>query len=72
MGWECHPYGTGFGMDTSRQHLKDTLGNPSENGGYGKNLKNDIRRIYGSMVGMSGRGEAYLNMTTIVRLTLIR
>lgn len=51
-------YGTGFGMDTSRQYLKDTLGNPSENGGYGKNLKNDIRRIYGSMVGMSGRGES--------------
>lgn len=51
-------YGTGFGMDTMRKYLTDTLGQPSPNGGYGADLKNDIRRIHGAMVGMSGRGES--------------
>lgn len=51
-------YGIGFGMDTMRSFLKDQLGNPKPNGGYGVDLKNDIRRIRGAMVGMSGRGES--------------
>lgn len=51
-------YGIGFGMDTMRQYLKDEFGNPLSNGGYGADLKNDIRRIYGARVGMSGRGES--------------
>ncbi len=51
-------YGTGFGMDTMRQYIKDEFGTPSPNGGYGASLKNDIRRIYGARVGMSGRGES--------------
>ncbi|MBK9151291.1 MAG: GMC family oxidoreductase [Saprospiraceae bacterium] len=51
-------YGFGFNMDTMRKYLTDNLGNPSPNGGYGKALKNDIRRIRGAMVGMSGRGES--------------
>ncbi|MCZ2100906.1 MAG: GMC family oxidoreductase [Chitinophagales bacterium] len=51
-------YGTGFGMDTMRQYIKDEFGTPSPNGGYGVSLKNDIRRIYGARVGMSGRGES--------------
>lgn len=50
-------YGTGFGMDNARQFVKDEFGNPSPNGGYGKGLKQDIRKLYGSMVGISGRGE---------------
>lgn len=50
-------YGTGFGMDTARQYVKDEFGNPSPNGGYGTGLKQDIRKLYGSIVGMSGRGE---------------
>ena len=28
------------------------------NGGYGAGLKRDVRRVYGAMVGMSGRGES--------------
>lgn len=51
-------YGTGFGMDTIRKYVTDEFGAPSPNGGYGIGLKNDIRRIYGSTVGMSGRGES--------------
>jgi choline dehydrogenase-like flavoprotein len=51
-------YGTGFGMDSMRKYLTDELGNPKPNGGYGADLKNDIRRIYGSTVGISGRGES--------------
>ena len=49
-------YGMGFGMDTMRQYVKDEFGNPSPNGGYGRGLKNDIRKLFGSTVGISGRG----------------
>ena len=41
-----------------RQYVKDEFDNPSPNGGYGEGLKKDIRRFYGSTVGMSGRGES--------------
>jgi len=51
-------YGTGFGMNATRQYIKDEFGNPSPNGGYGKGLKQDIRKLYGSTVGISGRGES--------------
>ena len=51
-------YGTGFSMDTMRKYIKDEFGNPSPNGGYGEGLKKDIRRLYGSTLGMSGRGES--------------
>ncbi|MBD3630065.1 GMC family oxidoreductase [Cyclobacterium sp.] len=51
-------YGFGGGMDTMRQYVKDEFGNPSPNGGYGQGLKKDIRRFFGSTVGMSGRGES--------------
>lgn len=51
-------YGTGFGMDTMRQYIKDEFGNVGTNGGYGLGLKKDIRSYFGSMVGMSGRGES--------------
>ena len=51
-------YGFGFGKDTMRKYITDELGKPTANGGYGAGLKNDVRRIYGSTVGMSGRGES--------------
>jgi len=51
-------YGIGFSMDSMRSYIRDEFGNPSLNGGYGASLKNDIRRMYGSTVGMSGRGES--------------
>ena len=31
---------------------------PKRSGGYGKQLKDDYRRYYGSIIGLSGRGEA--------------
>lgn len=51
-------YGFGFGMDSLRRYIIDEMGNPSPNGGYGAGLKNDIRKIYGSTVGVAGRGES--------------
>lgn len=51
-------YGTGMGMHNTRQYIKDQFGNPSPNGGYGKGLKEDIRKMWGSTVGISGRGES--------------
>lgn len=57
-GMSMPSYGFGFGMDTMRKYLLNELGQPSTNGGYGVGLKKDVRRIYGSMVGMSGRGES--------------
>jgi len=51
-------YGVGFSMDNMRKYLKDEFGNPSPNGGYGEGLKKDIKRIQGSTLGMSGRGES--------------
>jgi choline dehydrogenase-like flavoprotein len=51
-------YGTGGGMDSMRKYIKDEFGSPSPNGGYGEGLKKDIRKIYGSTLGMSGRGES--------------
>jgi choline dehydrogenase-like flavoprotein len=51
-------YSFGFGMDAMRKYLTDEFGKPTSNGGYGAGLKKDIRRIYGTSVGMSGRGES--------------
>ncbi|MEX2602033.1 MAG: GMC family oxidoreductase [Balneolaceae bacterium] len=51
-------YGIGTGMNTMRQYILDEMGQPSPNGGYGAGLKRDIRKIYGSTLGLSGRGES--------------
>ncbi len=51
-------YGTGMGMDTMRKYVIDEFGKPSPNGGYGAGLKKDIKALYGSTFGMSGRGES--------------
>jgi choline dehydrogenase-like flavoprotein len=51
-------YGTGMGMDTMRKYIVDQVGAPSENGGYGASLKKDIRALFGTTVGVSGRGES--------------
>ncbi|MEB2786745.1 GMC family oxidoreductase [Algoriphagus persicinus] len=51
-------YGAGGNMDSMRKYITDEFGKPSPNGGYGAGLKKDIRQIYGSTVGMSGRGES--------------
>jgi len=51
-------YGFGFNMNTMRKYLTDQFGNPERNGGYGAGLKRDVRRLFGSTLGMSGRGES--------------
>jgi choline dehydrogenase-like flavoprotein len=56
-GMRMPSYGFGFGMNSLRQYIRDEMGNPSPNGGYGAGLKRDIRKIYGATVGVSGRGE---------------
>ena len=54
--------GSGFGGGIERLNGKvaDRNGNkrPKGGGGYGKQLKDDYRRFYGSNIGMSGRGES--------------
>ena len=45
-------YGTGFGPND----LNKYLGKPV--GGYGNQLREDVKAFYGSVVGISGRGEA--------------
>lgn len=51
-------YGFGFDMGSIRKFLSDEFGTPMRNGGYGAGLKRDVRRVYGALVGMSGRGES--------------
>lgn len=57
-GMSMPSYGFGSSMDTMRKYINDEFGNPSPNGGYGEGLKKDIRKLYGSTLGMSGRGES--------------
>lgn len=57
-GMSMPSYGFGFGMDSLRNYIVDEMGNPSPNGGYGKGLKRDIRRMFGTTVGIAGRGES--------------
>lgn len=47
-----------YGFMGGIQGYNDILDNhPKGGGGYGKQLKEDYRRLYGSVVGFSGRGE---------------
>ncbi|MEX0771672.1 MAG: GMC family oxidoreductase [Balneolales bacterium] len=57
-GLSMPSYGFGSGMDSMRQYITDEMGNPGQNGGYGIGLKRDIRKIYGSTIGVVGRGES--------------
>jgi choline dehydrogenase-like flavoprotein len=45
-------YGFGFGPNYLNQYLGEKVG------GYGSQLKEDVKRFYGATVGMSGRGES--------------
>ena len=47
-------YGTGFGI----QGIQKVMGVDRKLGGYGTQLKEDMRRFYGAGIGMSGRGES--------------
>ena len=44
-------YGFGFNPNTLAEHIG------GEVGGYGDQLRSDVRRFYGSVIGVSGRGE---------------
>ena len=52
-----------YGFGGNIQMINDILGDvdqqprPRGSGGYGRQLKEDYRRLYGSVVGFSGRGE---------------
>tara|TARA_R110002012_G_scaffold259550_3_gene441145 strand:+ start:35864 stop:37600 length:1737 start_codon:yes stop_codon:yes gene_type:complete len=52
-------YGYMWGVENSNKHLKspDGTARPS-GGGYGAQLKQDARTLYGATVGFSGRGES--------------
>jgi choline dehydrogenase-like flavoprotein len=52
-------YGFGSNIQKYNAILGEIDGNPrsSSGGGYGRQLKEDYRRLYGSVVGFSGRGE---------------
>lgn len=44
-------YGFGFGANDLNRYLGEKVG------GYGNGLRDDVKRFYGSVVGVSGRGE---------------
>jgi choline dehydrogenase-like flavoprotein len=54
----------GFGGGIHNYATNDPAGRPLAFGGYGKQLKNDYRRLYGSTVGFAGRGEMVPNKDT--------
>ena len=45
-------YGFGFGVTEMNKYIQGQVG------GYGDKLRKDVKRFYGAMIGMSGRGEA--------------
>ncbi|GAB5519108.1 MAG: GMC family oxidoreductase [Rhodothermales bacterium] len=59
--WNNHGqpgYGFGFGIENyNGTFTASGQPNPRGGGGYGASLKADYRRLYGAMVGLSGRGE---------------
>ena len=44
-------YGFGFGPNNLNKYLGEEIG------GYGDSLRDDVKRFYGSVIGISGRGE---------------
>ncbi len=51
-------YGFGFNIENTNGLIPQPDGNTLSAGGYGKRLKEEVRRHYGAIVGMAGRGEA--------------
>ena len=51
-------YGFGMGIEGLNGLVPDVNGKMKKAGGYGKSYKNDVRRFYGAIVGMGGRGES--------------
>jgi choline dehydrogenase-like flavoprotein len=55
-GMSMPSYGFGFGVSDMNRFVKNATGYTT--GGYGSKLKEDARRFFGSVIGMSGRGES--------------
>jgi len=45
-------YGFGFDIESLNKHIGEEVG------GYGDKLRDDVKRFYGSVVGLAGRGES--------------
>ena len=62
-GYHIEPSGgrrmpsAGFGSGVHVYATNDPAGKPQAFGGYGRQLKNDYRRLYGATVNFAGRGE---------------
>ena len=69
-GYHIEPSGgrrmphAGFGGGIHAYTPTDPAGKPMAFGGYGRTLKNDYRRLYGSTVNFAGRGEMVPNKDT--------
>ena len=69
-GYHIEPSGgrrmpsAGFGGGIHTYATNDPNGRPVSFGGYGKQLKNDYRRLYGATVNFAGRGEMIPNKDT--------
>jgi len=57
-GMRMPSYGFGGGVATMNGMVPDRNGKMKDEGGYGASLKDDYRRLYGTGVGMAGRGTA--------------
>ena len=55
--FEFESFRVGFGGGIHAYATNDPAGQPQAFGGYGKQLKNDYRRLYGATVNFAGRGE---------------
>ena len=60
-------YGTGFNVNSFNKFF-----GINKAGGYGNSLRDDMKKYYGSTIGLSGRGESIAQKQTTVRLILIR
>jgi choline dehydrogenase-like flavoprotein len=66
-GYHIEPSGgrrmpnAGFGSGIHNYTSVEVAGRPHAFGGYGKDLKNDYRRLYGATVNFAGRGEMIPN-----------
>jgi choline dehydrogenase-like flavoprotein len=73
-GYHIEPSGgrrmpsAGFGGGIHTYATNDPNGRPMSFGGYGPQLKNDYRRLYGATVNFAGRGEQIPNKDTYCEL----
>jgi choline dehydrogenase-like flavoprotein len=57
-GMNMPSYGFGFNIENTNGIIPQPDGTTLEAGGYGTRLKEEVRRHYGAIVSMAGRGEA--------------